>query len=108
MALDIHKNNWYVSEAFTFKTITSIEKQSSTAKKQLDAKQAWIINCENLTHMDSAGLAWLMTNFAFAKKNNIPFSIQNFSLPNALLLAKVQGVLQILQGKASQSEQTTS
>lgn len=108
MALDIQKNNWYVSEAFTFKTIAYIEKQSSTARKQLDAKQAWIINCENLSHMDSAGLAWLMTNLAFAKKHNIPLNIQNFSLPNTLLLAEVQGVLQILQGKASQGVQTTS
>ena len=108
MTLKIQKNHWNASEEFTFKTIAYIEKQSSSARKQLDTKQAWIISCENLTHMDSAGLAWLMTNFSFAKKHNIPFSIQNFSLKNALLLAEVQGVLQILQEETSQNGQTSA
>ena len=108
MALEIQKNHWNASEAFTFKTIAYIEKQSLPARKKLDSKQTWIINCENLAHMDSAGLSWIMANFAFAKKHNISISLQNFTLKSALLLAEVQGVLQILQGKTSQSGQTTS
>jgi anti-anti-sigma regulatory factor len=103
MALDIQKNNWQVSEALTFKTIADIEKQSLIARKQLETKQTWVINCENLIHMDSAGLAWIMTNFAFAKKHNISIHLQNLMLENVLLLAEVQGISQILQGKASQN-----
>tara|TARA_R110002167_G_scaffold100231_3_gene261880 strand:- start:351 stop:668 length:318 start_codon:yes stop_codon:yes gene_type:complete len=96
MQIHTHQNIWDISGSLTFIDTPVVEKKSIALRKKIDSTPPWVINCDALEKIDSAGLAWFLENIAYAKRQQVTLSIRGFNLEKARLLAKAQGVLALL------------
>lgn len=79
--------------ALTFETVPSL---SAEPIEWPNPKAPCVLDCTEVTEVDSAGLAWILHVQRSAMQNKIPLTIH--ALPPALLnLAKIYGIEVLLQ-----------
>ena len=94
--LTAQENQWTLNGDLNFKTTPQVEKSSNQFEKALLSKDKWQINCMALNMIDSAGLAWLLSQISYSKQSQIPLQFTHLHHPNLLKLAKAQGVLDLI------------
>lgn len=95
-------NHWQIGGAIYFNNTAELEKQSTHLRKKLEKNKPWIVEFNDIDHIDSAGLSWLIVNLRFAKANNINIQFQNLKNSKMLGLIKAQGLSDYIKQDAEQ------
>jgi len=82
--------HWDVEGSLTFETIAEIEKISAPLRENW--RQKITIFFDRMTHIDSAGIAWVLENIKYSQQKKIPLILQNFHHHEGKILAKIHGV----------------
>ena len=86
--------HWDIEGALTFETIAKIEKISEPLRENWHQKIT--IDLEQMTNIDSAGIAWILENIKYSQQKKIPLILQNFDSHEGKTLAKIHGIDAIL------------
>ena len=94
IALDVTDNSHLLIGELTRHTVMQISKNSI---KQIVAKHSSLIDLQQVTRIDTAGLAWLFSLLEQAKSNNCQLSFSNIpaKLHKLISLSGVEGFLPI-------------
>ena len=94
ITLDITKNNIEVAGELTRQTVMQIPKKSI---KQIVTQQCSVLDLQQVTRIDTAGLAWLFYLLEQASSNSCQLSFSNVpaKLNKLISLSGVEGFLPI-------------
>ena len=74
---------WNINQAMTMASIPGIELQY---RGELPKKDAWSIDCHQVDHTDSAGVAWLLLCVKHAAQHKIALEIKGLSASTCALI----------------------
>ncbi len=84
-------HHWQLSGEMTFDTLS---KHARLFMSDWPKHDAWVLDCQQLTKVDSAGVAILMNCLAYARRQQLPLSIVGIA-EDVVQLMRAQGVQQV-------------
>lgn len=84
---------WHLAGSMTTFSVSDAQKKLNAARP---SSGSWIIDCQAVTRIDSAGIAYFLSCIRFAKRQSIQLSIKN--LPQEVVaLMEAQGVKALIE-----------